>query len=228
MQERRGDGLRGAACAVTALRFAVLVLLAIACGGGDEDSTAERSAERGAFSPRRVETPERAREPGIPPPVPSPARVELDEPATRQTRAPADREREREIVRYAYDPDEDDVPPELRRLLESSYAVDRAEAIAEVDPYGTGLTSLVGMLTSDPDAHVRATAARQLGDSDTQAAVVGLVRALDDRDARVVAAASESLGEIGDETLIPFLVPLLSHPDEDVRQTTAATIELLE
>jgi len=109
---------------------------------------------------------------------------------------------------------------------------------------------------SDRRSWRRATAAYVLGDMGSRAAVPALVEALDDRERDVRSAAARSLGQLGDaeaveallgalssrrvprgvvgqavlalgSAAVPRLLPLLEHPEPEVRATAAELIGLL-
>lgn len=187
--------------------WSLTVLLLLACGGTPED-------------PRPA------------PPLPAEA-----EP---RAAVPSDRD-EHEIEVGSYDSlpaaVEDEallpvLPPltaqELRDKLESGYAADRAAAVAQLEPVGTGLFSLLEVLKSDPEPLVRVAAADRLVESDAYSAALGLTLALDDEDPRVVLVAIDSLEERGDPSLIESLVPLEDHRDAEVRRSAARAIRNLE
>ena len=90
------------------------------------------------------------------------------------------------------------------------------------------LDPLLSVLVRDSDPQVRIAAAEQLADSDSFAAVTGLLDALQDTSPRVIIAVLESLELNGDESIVPEIEPLLEHPDEDVREAAAIAIEMLE
>ena len=120
---------------------------------------------------------------------------------------------------------------EQRRAIEQLTSRDpsvRAEAASEIDPEGPGLGALLDIVYEDPDPAVRTAAVSQLEDSDTHAAVEGLIAALNDDDRGVVLEAIDALEFAGDETVIPRLEPFLESPDAEVREAAAEAIEFLE
>ena len=58
-------------------------------------------------------------------------------------------------------------------------------------------------------------------------AIEALLRALNDPDPQVVIAALDSLEWIGDSSMIPYITPLLQHPNADVRSAAEITISFL-
>jgi hypothetical protein len=117
---------------------------------------------------------------------------------------------------------------ELAERLDTPDAGIRARVVAEIDPDGPGIATLVEVLSDDPDPLVRVAAAEQLGDTDTFLAIRALLDALADPDPQVVVSALDALEFAGDETVIPLLQPLLEHRDAAVRTATAEAIEFLE
>jgi hypothetical protein len=144
-----------------------------------------------------------------------------------ETRSPARRgEIERDLRARLMLPE--DLPAEVASELQSSNALTRSEAIAEVDPDGLGREVLLDYLALDPDPRVRAAAAEQLSMTDSFRGVQGLLEALDDPDPRVVLQAVEALDLLGDESLIPELRALRNHGDPAVRQAAEEALESLE
>ena len=73
----------------------------------------------------------------------------------------------------------------------------------------------------DPDANVRARAARALGQHRAQAAATVLRAALDDEDADVRRQAAWALGRIRDDAAVDGLLDLLRDPVQEVRERAA-------
>lgn len=103
----------------------------------------------------------------------------------------------------------------------------RLEAVEDIDAMGEGVEQLIETLLADEDASVRAAAAEQLALASSEQATYALVDALRDPDPRVVVKAIEAL-MLADETVIPDLEPLESHPDASVRMAATEAIEHLE
>jgi HEAT repeat protein len=120
------------------------------------------------------------------------------------------------------------IDEEVQERLESPDPAARADAVWELDPVGTGLDPLLSLLVRDSDPQVRVAAAEQLADSDSFAAITGLLDALQDTSPRVIIAILESLEINGDESIVPEIEPLLEHPDQGVREAAAIAIEMLE
>lgn len=112
-------------------------------------------------------------------------------------------------------------------LMERGSREERINAIRATDPDGPGLQAMVRVVERDGDPLVRTAAAAQLEDTADFAGVRALIVALSDSDVRVVRAAIESLEFAGDETVVRHLEPLLSHPNEGVRDDAAEAIEFL-
>lgn len=115
--------------------------------------------------------------------------------------------------------------------LQDQEAVIRAAAAKEIEPSATSLPVLTGMLINDPSPEVRIATTWSLENSEGEEApqaIEALVKCLADKDFMVVAECVKSLGFIGDETTIPYLTPLLTHPDEDVRTEALEAIRFLQ
>jgi HEAT repeat protein len=64
--------------------------------------------------------------------------------------------------------------------------------------------------------------------TDAPRAVEALVKCLSDEDPAVVVECIRSLEFLGDETTVEYLIPMLSHEDEDVRSAAADAIKSLQ
>jgi hypothetical protein len=90
------------------------------------------------------------------------------------------------------------------------------------------LTSLAGILASDPDPVVRRSAAAALAGLREPEAVAALTTALGDQDASVRVAALSSLGVLRDGAQAPAMIQLLSRdPDAAVRRAAVRALARL-
>jgi len=105
----------------------------------------------------------------------------------------------------------------------------RAEAAEGLPADDSTIPALTDLAANDPDARVRKAAVSALGDAPEEdtAARDALIRALRDPDAQVVIAALNSIEWIGDASMIPYITPLLEHPNAAVRAAAEITIEIL-
>jgi hypothetical protein len=107
----------------------------------------------------------------------------------------------------------------------------RATAAKKVKPAGDTFNQLTDMLVNDPSPEVRIATTWSLEMSDdpqVQAAIEALVKCLQDKDPAVVVECIRSLDFLGDETTIQYLIPMLTHADEDVRTEAADAIKSLQ
>jgi hypothetical protein len=134
-------------------------------------------------------------------------------------------------------------PEELRLLRERSLARDelfvsrlgdesaevRVEAVSEVDMEGPGRDRVYALAEGDPDPAVRAAAVSRLIDDHSLAGLEATYRALGDPDPVVVLEAIEAIETAGDESSVPYLLPLVEqHTDEEVREAAKEAAEFLE
>ena len=119
------------------------------------------------------------------------------------------------------------VEPEILDKLRSGYPVERIEGLEELDADGEGLDLALELLDRDGNPEVRLAAVEKVSEALGYSAVAGLVRALDDSDPRVVVAAIRGLENLGDDSVVPELEPLLQHRDDRVRAVAAEALELL-
>ena len=152
-------------------------------------------------------------------------RREMEE---QERRAQALSPEERERLRQETLEERRESEAQIARDLESPDAWVRAEAAQRIEAVGEGIGRLGEILASDPDVQVRVAAANQLSDSDSAGSTNSLLAALDDPSSEVVIEALESLQFVGDESLIPAIQPMLTHPDAQVREIAADTIDFLE
>ncbi|CAM2152795.1 PBS lyase [Pararobbsia alpina] len=108
---------------------------------------------------------------------------------------------------------------ELLPRLESADAATRRVAVLAIadleDP--SAIPVICAVLGRDPDAVVRAEAARVLGSWEVEPAVHALAQALTDRDEAVRHAAADALAQCKDARLGPALVTWLDRPEPFVR-----------
>ena len=84
------------------------------------------------------------------------------------------------------------------------------------------------MLVKDPSPEVRIATTWALEMSDDPLAVEALLKCLDDENPAVVVECIRSLEFNGDETTVQYLIPMLTHDDEDVRSAAADAIKSLQ
>jgi hypothetical protein len=132
--------------------------------------------------------------------------------------------------------DNETLPKERRTPMESlsGLLLDKDPEVREeaVDLLGESkddraISHLIGVLRSDENADVRASAADALGDLGYPAALDGLIEALSDSDAMVRESAVDALAEIGGEQAIQALVDTLADEDDDVREAAADGLKRL-
>jgi hypothetical protein len=107
----------------------------------------------------------------------------------------------------------------------------RAMAAKKVKPVGDAFNQLTDMLVKDPSPEVRIATTWALEMSDdpqVPAAIEALVKCLQDENPAVVVECINSLDFLGDETTVQYLIPMLTHSDEDVRTTAADAIQSLQ
>jgi HEAT repeat protein len=116
--------------------------------------------------------------------------------------------------------------PYVQGQLRSPYPDVRAAGLSDLEAYGGErvLPIVTGMLDKDPDKHVRARAARILGDLANPAALEPLLRALKAPEAEVRASAAAALGQLGDQRAVAPLTALLKDPQPEVRDAAAAAL----
>ena len=104
----------------------------------------------------------------------------------------------------------------------------RADAAENIEATGIVLDYLATILTTDPSPEVRIAATYSLEESDDPRAFDTLIMGLDDTDPKVLVEVIDSLDYLDDRSAIPYLQPLLDHPDEDVRDAAESAIESLQ
>ena len=114
----------------------------------------------------------------------------------------------------------------LSLLLDPSPEV-RADAAESIEATGIALDYLARILTTDPSPEVRMATTYSLENSEDPRAVDTLIMGLDDADPDVLVEVIDSLDFLDDRSAIPYLQPLLDHPDEDVRDAAESAIESL-
>jgi HEAT repeat protein len=83
-------------------------------------------------------------------------------------------------------------------------------------------------LRMDPNPLVREEAASQLGFGEPSAVLPLLRMALEDPSSDVLLAALDSIGFVGDPSIIRDLMPLLEHPEAAIRDEVRGLIDFLE
>jgi hypothetical protein len=116
----------------------------------------------------------------------------------------------------------------LLAALESPNPEQRAAAISEIDPEGPGAESLFEVVYGDPDPRTREAAVERLEDADVCPATLALVYALEDPDPGVVRRAIGVVQDVGDESFIPMLEPLLRSEDTAIRDAAREAVDYLE
>ena len=114
----------------------------------------------------------------------------------------------------------------LTLLLDPSPKV-RADAAESIEATGIALDYLARIITTDPSAEVRMAATYSLENSEDPRAVDTLIMGLNDADPEVLVEVVDSLDFLDDRSAIPYLQPLLDHPDEEVRDAAESAIESL-
>lgn len=80
---------------------------------------------------------------------------------------------------------------------------------------------------SDPDPWVRIRCAERLGENKTNQAVAPMVEMLEDENPLIVIKVLTSLGMIGGEAAFRAMLPLLEHPDRDVREAAEEAVNAI-
>lgn len=114
----------------------------------------------------------------------------------------------------------------LSLLLDPSPKV-RADAAESIEATGIALDYLARIIITDPSPEVRMAATYSLENSEDPRAVDTLIMGLNDADPNVLVEVIDSLDFLDDRSAIPYLQPLLDHPDEDVRDAAESAIESL-
>lgn len=114
----------------------------------------------------------------------------------------------------------------LSLLLDPSPGV-RADAAESIEATGIALDYLAWIITSDPSPEVRMAATYSLENSDDPRAVDILIMGLGDADPEVLVEVIDSLEFLDNRSTVPYLQPLLDHPDGDVRDAAESAIESL-
>ena len=111
--------------------------------------------------------------------------------------------------------------------LQNPQAEIRAVAAKKVKPVGDAFPMLTDMLLKDPAPEVRIATTWALEMSEDPLAIESLVQCLQDEDSTVVVECIKSLDFLGDETTVQYLIPMLTHSDENVRSAAADAIKSL-
>jgi hypothetical protein len=114
----------------------------------------------------------------------------------------------------------------LNQLLDPSAEV-REEAAEHIKPTGIALDYLTTVITTDPSPDVRIAAAYTLQGSKDPKALDALIMALQDNHPEVLVEVIEVLPSLENRRVVPYLMPFLDHPDEEVRNSAEETINLL-
>ena len=114
------------------------------------------------------------------------------------------------------------------RQLQNPQAEIRVAAAKKVKPVGDAFPMLTDMLLKDPSPEVRIATTWALEESDDPLAIEALVKCLQDEDPNVVEECIISLDFLGDETTVQYLIPMLTHSDENVRSAAAEAINSLQ
>jgi hypothetical protein len=138
------------------------------------------------------------------------------------------REERREPPRRWTPEDEEALEADLTNRLESRDSEVRADALTELDTDAPGMERLAVLALEDPESSVRLAAIEHLEGEDGFGAINVLIKALEDDDPAVVARAVEAIGTLGDESLLPMIVPLQDHRDARVREAVGEAVEFLE
>ncbi len=114
----------------------------------------------------------------------------------------------------------------LSLLVDPSTEV-RADAAERIEATGIALDYLAQLLTTDPSPEVRIAATYALENSEDPRAVDVLIQGLTNENPDVLVEIIDSLAFFGDRRAVPYLQPLLDHPNEDVREAAEAALETL-
>ena len=101
-------------------------------------------------------------------------------------------------------------------------------AAESIEATGIALDYLARILTTDPSPEVRMATTYSLENSEDPRAVDTLIMGLNDADPEVLVEVIDSLDFLDDRSAIPYLQPLLDHPNEDVRDAAESAIESLQ
>ena len=115
----------------------------------------------------------------------------------------------------------------LNLLLDPSPEV-REDAAEDIEPVGIALDYLAEVVARDPSPDVRIAAAYTLQQSKDPRAFDALVRALQDNDPRVVEEVIDALWYVDNSNAVPYLQPMLNHPNSDVRSAAESAISDLQ
>jgi HEAT repeat protein len=115
----------------------------------------------------------------------------------------------------------------IRRKLESPYPDIREEALSDLEAFGDSrvIPIVAGLLDKDPDADVKAKAARILGDLGDKSAVEALIRALQSPETEVVVNAASALGKLKETRAVGPLTLLQKDARPEVRDAAAAALK---
>jgi len=171
-------------------------------------SQADSSVAGGAIPVARMEVPSREVEP--------PSRRAAD--STPEPEAPTATDVE------ASNLDRDEPDPRLTRTVDPEYSAQRRAEISKLNAAGDDLESVLDALENDPDPAVRVAAADLLAESERREAIDGLLRALEDPSKEVVVQALQTLSLVGGVDIIPWVEPLLDHPDPEISGPAEDTI----
>jgi len=112
--------------------------------------------------------------------------------------------------------------------LQNPQAEIRVVAAKKVKPVGDAFPMLTDMLLKDPAPEVRIATTWALEMSEDPMAIESLVQCLQDENSTVVVECIKSLDFLGDETTVQYLIPMLTHSDENVRSAAADAIKSLQ
>jgi len=136
---------------------------------------------------------------------------------------------ERRELRDEFDQATDALQEQVRLALSDPDPVIREEMLEEVEIDSGDARDRIGDLAQgDPNPRVRAAAAETLGEDGTFQAVAELIGMLDDREPNVLVATLEALDYSGDESIEPYIKPLASHPNAQVREMANEMLEFWE
>lgn len=92
---------------------------------------------------------------------------------------------------------------------------------------GGNLERVADLLSNDPSPEVRARAAQKVFESDEEASLGYLLGALDDPDPAVVMETLDLLEFVGDESVVPYVLPLRNHPNPEVAVMADEVVDFL-